>query len=284
VPELLGVPVETVTEIEGGWDHAVFEVHGEWIVRVPRRKEVRPWLRKETRLLPEIAPLLPLPVPSFEVAEDGDEPFVAYRKLPGRPIDETLRDGADPAAMGTLLGTFLAALHRVSKGDAEAWTRTDEGEWTQAHRRFREECERRAYPLLDPEEERRLATCFDRLDRTSDIGLVHGDLGPDHILVESGRIVGVIDWTDACIGDAAIDLAWPLHATRPAFAHAVLAAYAPRGDGERVLERSRCYYEVAHLHEVLYGLERSDHALVERALRDVRSILAVRDGGARRLG
>ncbi|MFL5736446.1 MAG: phosphotransferase, partial [Actinomycetota bacterium] len=82
MPELLGLSVETVTEIQGGWDNAVFEVNGEWIVRVPRREEVRPWLRKEMRLLPEIAPLLPLPIPSFEIAEDGDQPFVAYRKLP----------------------------------------------------------------------------------------------------------------------------------------------------------------------------------------------------------
>src|SRR6185503_2354562 len=37
VPELLGVSVETVTEIEGGWDYVVFEVNEAWIVRVPRR-------------------------------------------------------------------------------------------------------------------------------------------------------------------------------------------------------------------------------------------------------
>src|ERR1041385_5684252 len=37
VPELLGVSVETATEIEGGWDYVVFEVNGAWIVRIPRR-------------------------------------------------------------------------------------------------------------------------------------------------------------------------------------------------------------------------------------------------------
>src|SRR3954468_7962270 len=68
VPELLGVSVESVTEIEGGCDYAVFEIDGEWIVRVPRRPEVRARLQKEARLLPELPASLPLPVPTFEVS------------------------------------------------------------------------------------------------------------------------------------------------------------------------------------------------------------------------
>ena len=284
VPELLGVSVETVTEIEGGWDSAVLEVNGEWIVRVPRRGEVHAWLRKEARLLLEIGPMLPLPVPRFVAIADDDEPFVAYRKLPGRPIDETLRHGADAPALGRTLGPFLAALHQVSRSDAERWTGTDADVWNREQQRFREECERRAFPLLDARECRYVANLFDGLDGASDIALVHGDLGPDHILVGSGRIAGVIDWSDACVGDLAIDLAWPLHATPPAFSEALLRAYAPGGVKRGVLERSRSYYEVAHLHEVLHGLKRNDEALIDRALRDFRTVISASDGGAPPLG
>jgi Ser/Thr protein kinase RdoA (MazF antagonist) len=39
---------------------------------------------------------------------------------------------------------------------------------------------------------------------TSD--LVHFDLNPSNILVESGKISGVIDWQDPCSGDCTFDL------------------------------------------------------------------------------
>jgi len=37
----LGLEVESIVRIERGWDSTVFELNGEWIVRVPRRAEVR---------------------------------------------------------------------------------------------------------------------------------------------------------------------------------------------------------------------------------------------------
>jgi aminoglycoside phosphotransferase (APT) family kinase protein len=108
VPELLGVSVETVTEIEGGWDYAVFEVNGAWIVRVPRRAEVEDWLRKEIRLLPEIGALLPLPVPTFEVIHDDlDIRFVAYRRIEGVPIDQFLLQPVDARAWESASGGSL---------------------------------------------------------------------------------------------------------------------------------------------------------------------------------
>jgi aminoglycoside phosphotransferase (APT) family kinase protein len=35
----------------------------------------------------------------------------------------------------------------------------------------------------------------------------HGDLQPDHIFVDGDEVTGVIDWSDACQGDALFDLA-----------------------------------------------------------------------------
>jgi aminoglycoside phosphotransferase (APT) family kinase protein len=281
VPELLGVPVETVTEIEGGWDHAVFEVNGEWIVRVPRRKEVRPWLRKETRLLPEIAPLLPLPVPSFEVAEDGDEPFVAYRKLPGRPIDETLRDGADATALGRMLGSFLTALQRFDL--ARATELTDSGPdahgWIEEQRRLHELSRSRVYPLLTAEEHERTDRLFrdflEIAERDIAPTLVHADLGPDHLLCVGDRVTGVIDWSDAWVGDPAVDLAWLTNATPARFSDALVSACIDAGSvvTESTIKRSGFYHRVGPLHEILNALDTADTPLRERGLRGFRERL-----------
>lgn len=49
--------------IESSWDSRAYVVDGEWLDREPRRAEVAPRLLIETRLLPWLAPQLPLPVP-----------------------------------------------------------------------------------------------------------------------------------------------------------------------------------------------------------------------------
>jgi len=278
VPELLGVSVETATEIEGGWDYVVFEVNGAWIVRIPRRTEVEGWLRKEIRLLPAISPLLPLPVPRFEVVVDGDEaqPFVAYRKLPGRALDAALRGTVDAPSLGAALGSFLAALHAFPVPRATRFTRADPESqgWLEQQEELRERSAREVYPLLEPDERTRADRVFEEyFSSVDDISpaLVHGDLGPDHVLCSTDTVTGVIDWSDATIGDPAIDLAWPTHATPREFAEALLEAYGPDSAGPS--ERSPYYYRVAHLHEVLHALDHDDAALLEHGLRAFRERL-----------
>ena len=275
--ELLRVSVETVTEIEGGWDYVVFEVNGAWIVRIPRRAEVEGWLRKEIRLLPEIAPLLPLPIPRFDVvAADEEEPFVAYRKLRGRSLDVMLRGEVDAPVLGRQLGSFLAALHSFPLPRAMRLTRTDPESpgWLAQQEELRERSERDAYPLLEPEERRRADHVFEEYFASVDgvsPALVHGDLGPDHVLSSTDTVTGVIDWSDASVGDPAIDLAWPTHATPREVAEALLDAYGPESAGPS--ERSPYYYRVAHLHEVLHALDHDDAALLERGLHAFRERL-----------
>jgi aminoglycoside phosphotransferase (APT) family kinase protein len=43
--------------------------------------------------------------------------------------------------------------------------------------------------------------------RTFDPAFVHGDLQAEHVHVDGGEVVGILDWSDACAGDALADLA-----------------------------------------------------------------------------
>jgi aminoglycoside phosphotransferase (APT) family kinase protein len=256
----------------------VFEVNGEWIVRVPRRPEVRGWLRKEVRLLPEIAPRLPLPLPAFEVAEDGEAPFVAYRKLSGRPIDETVRSDGDVAALARTLGSFLSALHGYPVERASELSATDaagEG-WLSQQVELRSRSERDVFPLLEPDERWDAHAVFEDFFADADeisASLVHGDLGPDHILCERERVTGVIDWTDACVGDPAVDFGWLASATPRPFVDALFAAYTVGAAAHGVRERSLYYHRVGPLHEVLYAQETNDAELLARGLRGFRDRL-----------
>jgi aminoglycoside phosphotransferase (APT) family kinase protein len=66
---------------------------------------------------------------------------------------------------------------------------------------------------------------------------LHADLHPKNLVGRDGRLVGVIDWGDLCVGDPAGDLAaaWMLF---PPEVHAdVWAAYG--GAGDDLLARAR---------------------------------------------
>ena len=177
------------------------------------------------------------------------------KRIPGAPIDERAA-----AAIGEQLGDFLVALHATPPGDAPAHRRALDVE------RFR----RHVLPMLDADER----TVGERLVAEHEAAefepvLTHADLGPEHILVEGDRISGVLDWTDACFGDAAIDLAWPLYGSAGAFARAFRTRYAVTGDLAR---RALVFHALEPWHEVVYGLC-GDPRWIESGLTRVRERL-----------
>nr|WP_285650508.1 phosphotransferase [Actinomycetospora sp. NBRC 106375] len=102
---------------------------------------------------------------------------------------------------------------------------------------------------------------LDRLRDAPASVLVHGDLRAEHVLVDGGRITGVLDWSDARAGDPAKDLIWPLLETSPDVAAAVTAAY-----GADLSERASDWRAVAPCYAVVHGLDTGDDALVTASL------------------
>lgn len=251
----------TVVAIEEGWDSLVLEVNGEWIVRIPRREQVREWMATEVRLLPELAPTLPMPIPRFEhVSEAG----VAYRKLPGAPID------SPSAALGHQAGRFLAALHAFPVERArELGAPSHDLDWRDRYRRFTREVLDAAGPALGPEAEAMVAQHLeDDANFTFTPRLLHADLGPAHLLTVGDELTGVIDWGDARIGDPALDFAWLL---QQPFAEAVLTAYGEHDPG--LPARALFYHRLGPWYELHYGLFFDRPGFVESGLAGVRSRL-----------
>jgi aminoglycoside phosphotransferase (APT) family kinase protein len=124
--------------------------------------------------------------------------------LPGEPLS----DGG--TALGRDLGAFLKALHAVDPAEAVAHGARDAEAAYADKARFLAECRKQVVPLLPPDLH---GSAHQLLDRVAEVRtcLVHCDFGPEHILTTGGRITGIIDWTDAEIGDPALDLCWLLH-------------------------------------------------------------------------
>ena len=238
-----------MVEIDEGWDFKVL-ILGEWVVRWPRHRLAVEEIEKEVELLPPLAPLLPVEVPRFEYVS-RDPWLVAYRLIRGEPlVDE------DPEGVRG----FLDALHAV---DLEA-VPAPRPDWLEAYRALAEEWRRIVLPLLDADERSRGEALLAEVETLTGYtpALTHSDLGPSHLLCRDGRLVGVIDWGDARIGDPALDYAW------------LLSVPFPDWDvGEELRRRALVYHRLAPWFEVHYGVFTEQPERVRSGLAGVRSRL-----------
>ncbi len=276
------VRVRTCEPVLGGWDHVLLRVNGDWMFRVPRRTEAEASLEKEARLLPELAPALPVAVPRYERLWRGrarPRILAGYRRIPGRPLSASAVVGAHGASLCRPIAGFLTALHAfpvgratragVPAGDAETWRR----EYDAFFRRIRKE----AFPFLRSGE-RSWATemCEAFLAEEGHFRfapvLLHRDLVAEHVLHDprSHRITGVIDWGDASVGDPAFDFTGPLADLGAPAARAILAAYrGPRDPG--MLERATFYGSLSPFYGIIYGRRLGHPEWTRIALRQLRA-------------
>ncbi|TDD93647.1 phosphotransferase family protein [Actinomadura rubrisoli] len=227
-----------VLPIEEGGDHHAWWVGAGHVLRMARDQDGSVRQLREIALRDALRPFLAVPVPE-SVATGEWAPGLTY-SVDGRLLGVSAEERAvspggeaDLAGLLTGLRSFPVAkaaalgvpaspprdlgVLRVSA--AEAAGRLDDG---------------RAPPADPP-----AATTA-----TADVpvSLVHNDLKGEHLLVGgSGRVTGVLDWTDAVLGDPAEDIAGLAISigARAAVRVAALAGYGP-GLCARALRLCRC--------------------------------------------
>lgn len=240
-----------------------------WVVRAPRRTAASAMVDVEARLLPQLATRLPVAVPQpagwCDLAEGGR--CVVYPFVPGLPLFP-----ADLTPDGTLaheLGRVLAALHDVPPevfDEAGAPTYTAE----EYRQRRLADVDRAAATGHVPAA---LLTRWEKaLERVTHWRFaatpVHGDLAAEHVLVDAGRISGIVDWGEARIADPADDLAWVVLGAESAALDAVLEAYAmarAEQPDRHLLDRAQLAGELAFARWLLGGVAADDAHVVDEA-------------------
>lgn len=285
-----------------GADSEVWIANEEWILRRAKRAEVREWFAKEAALLPELAELVPVRLPNFELLcpEHG---LVGYRMIRGQPLSSELLERA-PRRVGADLGVFMARLHSFDAGRAHALgapvnplgvpgshlarfrqapplrpgVSAEENGWRAVFAHARTEVVEGFSPYVDAEVVMAIGAVFDEvLDDDSGLAfrptVVHTELSSEHTLFDDeGHLVGVIDWSDTCISDPAADLALAMTVPEPA-AQALLESYGAEID-VRLRRRARAYQAVgAFLHHT-HGLIMRSDTITTSAIERARALLS----------
>jgi aminoglycoside phosphotransferase (APT) family kinase protein len=254
-----------------GWDYTILLVDERWIFRFPRREIVVPGTRREIAVLPELAPLLPIPVPEptfvGEPSADFPWPFFGTELLPGRELGEAALADPDRVEVGRSLARFLRRLHDAEVAYELPLDANRRADMTVRVPRTREQLdELEAAGLWQrPASIERLLQEAERLPRSDAFAVVHGDLHFRQVLVgDDARPTGVIDWVDVCKSDPAIDLSmfWSYLPTegREAF----LAEYGEASDEQLLRARVLALSLSAAL--ALYGYKEGFPAIEREAL------------------
>jgi len=214
-PRWARLPVDPV--VPGGHDNRTFRMGDELTIRLPTADGYVPGELKEHLWLPQLAPVLPLPIPEVVAAGAPSglfpRPWSVRRWIEGDTATSS-RIG-DPVGFARDLAAFLSALEEADAVGGPA-------AGAQSFHRGGD------LGVYDPETRRAIETLGDDLGAQRaraatemwDAALssrwlgppvwFHGDIAPGNLLVRDGRLAAVIDFGTSGVGDPACDLviAW----------------------------------------------------------------------------
>jgi aminoglycoside phosphotransferase (APT) family kinase protein len=209
----------------GGWDNRTFRLGEAMAVRLPSAAPYAAQVEKEQRWLPRLAPRLPLPIPApLALGAPGEGypwPWSVLRWLEGE--DAASARDVDLARLAAELAGFLAALQRLDAADGPP--PGPHSFWRGGPVAVYADEARAALRALAGEIDAAAARAvLDAALASTWRGApvwTHGDVAASNLLVQGGRLAGVIDFGCAAVGDPACDLAiaWTLFAgeSRAAF-------------------------------------------------------------------
>lgn len=209
-----------VVHLGSGWDFDAFLTTDGWVFRFPRRAECVGTLDTERRLHGVLAAALPpsVVVPNVELAGQPTDAF-PYRFAGYRFIRGVAADAVAPSLLSVTarsIGKALGAIHGVPDSRARAAGVREMPADDPGRQRWLDERITAAVSLrgIDSVVDSALNWLQQNVRRQpaafpGPLRLTHDDLSPEHLLVdpETGELAGILDWSDAVLGDPARDFA-----------------------------------------------------------------------------
>ncbi|MGE0191241.1 MAG: phosphotransferase family protein [Planctomycetota bacterium] len=194
-------PLASVTYVGSGWDFDAWRVDGD-LVRFPRRASSAACLEREIGFLPHVADRISVPIPRLlwrgGPCETFPYVFAGYTWLPGETANVRLPAPAAWPRFAATYGRLVRELHEIRPDDVTAAPPDADAGSPDLRAQLADVLPRIEHLLAPGIGERTLADLDAAGPDRGARALAHGDLGPDHWLVdEGGDLVGVLDWTDA---------------------------------------------------------------------------------------
>ena len=263
----------------------VFLTTDGWAFRFPRRQRSGELFESEARIHRFVAEILPtqIRIPRAELlaapTPDFAHPFAGHRFIPGIAADTV-----DHELMPTLareIAMLLSALHSTPIPVAGAagireLSMNEPGRREWLEHGITAAAQLRGMNAVVDQAVNWLSTTPLTPPSAGPLQLIHGGLSPEHVLVDptTGFVVGVIDWTDTMLSDAARDFVFLVTWQGWRFAEDVLRLYPRAVDREF---RARLRYMSQLLSVIWLAFAHEQGADLAKHVRGVRNAFAPHD-------
>lgn len=209
-PEWADLPVRGVKT--AATVNAIFRVGDDLAARFPLHKgepaQIHDWLTREAAAAREFAEIStvasPAPVAIGAGSDGYPQPWSVHTWLPGR--DAIAEDPAASFGFAEDLAQLLSAMRAADTRGRRFAGEGRRGGHLPDHDEWMNECFTRSVDLLDVPRLRSMWEELRTLPEIDDDVMCHGDLTPTNVLVDGGRLVGVLDTGGFAAADPALDL------------------------------------------------------------------------------
>lgn len=198
-----------------GWDYLVLLVKNQ-VFRFPKREKRAKRLPVESKFLSQFSSS-PVAVPKMTLHTDPELewPYATYPFINGLPFKVELMSNFSKVEVSNIalkLGEFLKVLHSFPVERIKELTEYS-FDALQSWQERLENIKRVVFPHISETEQQwieRLFSDFFEMFKKSQIKkcVTHSDLHPEHIIVDNGKLSGIIDFGDILIGDPAYDFSY----------------------------------------------------------------------------
>jgi aminoglycoside phosphotransferase (APT) family kinase protein len=203
-----------------------------------------------------------------EVAPYG---AIAYPSLPGRLMRGSETREGDWRSLARQLGEEVARLHDIPLPASAGLRVFEPGDFADLRAKVSDHLPAR----LTPAEWRTVDAWWEQFTADPSLGefdLVpnHGDLWWGNLLVDAGRLSGILDWEFVSLGDAACELG-TLRQNGDAFFEEAVAAYSARRQLDRNWShRAHQWWAISVFFGIQFAIDRADESEWVDSLRKLR--------------
>jgi len=212
--------VKSVQLIQTGWTNITMDVEGEiknYIFRFPRNLFFAQMMIKDCAFCQFLHDKVSIPIPDMKLKQNKNRPFSVHTKIKGVSLLSQMENlsASEECAILKDLSVFLSQLHAIPLNTLQDEIKESLSDFLDNLAIVHKGDYNFAYhtPLREMEKE------------PLNLAIVHGDFHPGNVLINDGRVSGIIDFAFASISDKHADLGRFFGRSNPLLAGALIESY-----------------------------------------------------------